>query len=425
MSDEPPDGEDTRDLRDRWGVPDEPTDTADTSDLGERWSVPDEPSDGEDTANLRDRWARSDEATSGEGISDLGERWSDSGERPLSDDDFLPPSEDTGPFTEPSASDDTPDSDTDSSTAVDDGRSPKVETPNGPETPTEPDTPADADDGAAPNLETDGEGVVGDHQTPEPEQTYPDPDEDVGGISAPPDDEEMPLADHIEEMVLRLAVVLLFGAGGTAIGLLGASQAIEYVWFNVFPYASGEVPPPHVYHPLELWLTRIKISSLLGIMIALPAFVYECYLFMRPGLYPNERKYYLAAVPTSVVLAAIGMLFSYVLVLPILFRYFTYYAVESAEIAYALGDTFNLIITLTGFLAVVFQIPLFIMLAIMMGVTTRRWLAQKRLYFWAAFAGIAFMFAFDPTGMAPILVAITMILLFEGTLLILKWVGRE
>ncbi len=273
---------------------------------------------------------------------------------------------------------------------------------------------------------TDGEGVVGDHPEPgagEPE--YPDPDDDVGGISTPPDDEEMPLADHIEEMVLRLAVVFLVGAAGTAIGVLWASQAIEHVWLNVFPYTVEEVPPPHIYNPLELWLTRIKLSALLGVMVALPAFVYECYLFMRPGLYPHERKYYLAAVPMSVVLAAIGMLFSYLFVLPVLFRYFTFYAEGSAEIAYALGETFNLIIMLTGFLAIVFQIPLFMMLAIMMGVTTRRWLAQKRLYFWAAFAGLSFMFMADPTLMAPVVVAITMILLFEGTLLVLKWVGTE
>jgi len=285
----------------------------------------------------------------------------------------------------------------------------------------EPQPPLEDADAAPPPLETDGEGVVGDHPSPEP--TYPDSDDDIGGVSTPPDDEEMPLADHIEEMVLRLAVVLLFGAGGTAIGLLWASQAIEFVWFSVFP-SGGNAPPPHVYQPLELWLTRIKVASLLGIMVALPAFVYECYLFMRPGLYPNERKYYLAAVPTSVVLGAVGMLFAYVLVLPILFQYFTYYAEDSAIVAYALGETFNLVITLMGFLAIVFQIPLFIMLAIMMGVTTRRWLAQKRLYFWAAFAGLSFMFTLDPTGMAPILVAVTMILLFEGTLFVLKWVGR-
>ncbi|MEY7850269.1 twin-arginine translocase subunit TatC [Natrarchaeobius sp. A-rgal3] len=276
-----------------------------------------------------------------------------------------------------------------------------------------------------PPLETDGEGVVGGHEPESGDPEYPDPDEDVGGISTPPDDQEMPLADHIEEMVLRFAKVLLFACAGTALGLLFASQAIEYVWLNVFPYEIDQVPPPHVYHPLELWLTRIKLSALLGLMVGLPVFVWECYQFMRPGLYPNERKYYLAAVPTSVVLAGVGMLFSYVLVLPILFQYFTFYAEGSAGIAYALGETFDMIITLTGLLAIVFQIPLFIMLAIMMGVTTRRWLADKRLYFWAGFLGLSFMFAFDPTGMAPILVAITMICLFEGTLLILKWVGRE
>ncbi len=269
-------------------------------------------------------------------------------------------------------------------------------------------------------VETDGEGVVSGHGSSETSF----PDDDVGGISTPPDDEEMPLADHIEEMILRFAVVLLFASAGTAIGLLWASDAISIIWADVFPAGVNE-PPPHIYHPLELWLTRIKVAALLGIMVGLPMFVYQCYLFMKPGLYPHERKYYLAAVPTSVVLAGVGMLFSYLLVLPILFYYFTFYAEGSAEIAYALGETFDLVITLTAFLAIVFQIPLFIMLAIMMGVTTRRWLAEKRLYFWAAFFGLAFMFTFDPTAMAPVLVGITMILLFEGTLVVLKWVGRE
>ncbi|APX97843.1 twin-arginine translocase subunit TatC [Natronorubrum daqingense] len=282
---------------------------------------------------------------------------------------------------------------------------------------------AEGDD-ADQSIETDGEGYVQDRPDSAGEPVDPLSD-DVGGISTPPDDEEMPLADHIEEMVLRFAVVILVGAAGTAIGLLFASQGISYVWDDIFPGAAENAPPPHIYHPLELWLTRIKFSALLGIMMALPVFVYQCYRFMRPGLYPNERKYYLAAVPMSVVLAALGMLFSYVLVLPILFEYFTFYAEGSADIAYALGETFDLVITLTGFLAIVFQIPLFIMLAIMMGVTTRRWLADKRLYFWAAFFGLSFMFTMDPTMMAPILVAITMIMLFEGTLLVLKWVGKE
>jgi sec-independent protein translocase protein TatC len=57
----------------------------------------------------------------------------------------------------------------------------------------------------------------------------------------------------------------------------------------------------------------------------------------------------------------------------------------------------------------------------MMGVTTRQWMADRRLYFYGGFATVAFIFSPDPTGMAPILVAVTMIVLFEGTLLVLLW----
>jgi sec-independent protein translocase protein TatC len=246
----------------------------------------------------------------------------------------------------------------------------------------------------------------------------------------PPDDEELPLAVHIEEMVKRLAVVMFVAAIVTSVAFPFAQDFITTIWYSVHPGTVTECPgasecaPPHVYGPLELKLAELKLASLAGIVLALPVFVYETYLFMRPGLYPQERRYYLAAVPTSLVLAIVGVSFAYYLVLPALFTYFLYYSEQTADIAFALQDTFNLILMMMGMLAVVFQIPLFIMLAIMMGITTRRWLAARRLYFWGAFLGIAFLFSPDPTGMAPILVAGTMVVLFEGTLLLLRWVGR-
>jgi sec-independent protein translocase protein TatC len=77
-----------------------------------------------------------------------------------------------------------------------------------------------------------------------------------------------------------------------------------------------------------------------------------------------------------------------------------------------------------GYMALVFQIPLFIMLAIMMNLTTRIWLEDRRLLFWGGFLGVAFLISPDPTGMAPIIVAATMITLFEGTLALLRWTGN-
>ena len=254
------------------------------------------------------------------------------------------------------------------------------------------------------------------------------PDVDEGTFSGAPDDREMPLTAHIEEMIRRLGVVILVMATVSAFTFFVADQLINFLWYSFLPGDPSTCPDgeacARVYHPLGLILARLKVASLVGFVAALPVFVYETYLFMRPGLYPNERRYYLASVPTSLVLALVGIAFAYFLILPLIFSYFLFYSADVAEIAFGLTETFDLILLMLGLFAAIFQIPLFIMLAIMMGVTTRRWLERRRLLFWAAFAGVAFLFSPDPTGMAPIMVGATMIGLFEITLLMLRWTGR-
>jgi sec-independent protein translocase protein TatC len=298
---------------------------------------------------------------------------------------------------------------------------------------------------------SDGEETVADGAAPvtDPgsavDAADPELDEDDDWLDdglvgeGPAEDREMPLADHIEEMVRRLAVVLVIGGGITLLlypgsdlvnylfraDLLSASDVIQFLWNAHIPGAPEIADRrPRLYGPLELILTEIKVAGLVGFVVSLPIFVYETYRFMRPGLYPTERRYYLAAVPTSLVLALVGVAFAHFVVLPAIFAYFTSYTQGTAVIAFGLRETFNLILILMGYMAIVFQIPLFIMLGIMMGLFTRVWLAEKRLLFWGGFLGLAFLVSPDPTGMAPIIVAATMITLFEGTLLLLKWTGN-
>ena len=247
----------------------------------------------------------------------------------------------------------------------------------------------------------------------------------------PIQDEEMPLADHIEEMVRRLGVVLVI-AGAVSLAFFFApagdgatlsERSINFLWNSILP--AQETTRPVVYGPLSLIMTEFKVASLAGVIAAMPVLVYESYQFMKPGLYPNERRYYLASIPTSLVLAVVGAAFAYRPILPWIFQYFYSYTKNVSDPAFGLSKTFNLILAMMGYFAVIFQIPLFIMLAIMMGVTTRDWLANRRLYFWGGFLGVSFFFvAVDPTGVAPIMIAATMILLFEGTLFLLKWTGR-
>lgn len=236
-------------------------------------------------------------------------------------------------------------------------------------------------------------------------------DDDALVPSGPTEDQEMPLSDHIEEMVRRVLVVVVVMSIVSAIAFPFADQLINFIWYSILDVASASAKTvqPRVYHPLALILARLKVATLAGFVIALPVFVYQTYLFMRPGLYPRERRYYIAAIPTSLVLAALGVAFAFLVVLPIIFIYFMGYSQGVAQIAFGLSDTFGLMLLLIGFFALIFQIPLFIMLAVMMGVTSRKWLTDRRLYFWGGFLGLAFITNPDPTGMAPIIVAGSMV----------------
>jgi sec-independent protein translocase protein TatC len=239
-----------------------------------------------------------------------------------------------------------------------------------------------------------GETVESDDEEGDAPAVDPDEVEGGGGIfgggrsGGPAEDREMPLADHIREMLRRLAVVIAVAGLVSLVVFPFAEALINFLWYSILPGVESEIARPRVYGVLELLFTKLKVASLAGLIVALPVLVYETYAFMKPGLYPHERRYYLAAIPTSLVLAVVGASFAYFVVLPAIFLYFLEYSQDVATIGFALGRTFDLILLLMGYMALVFQIPLFIMLAMMMGLVTRAWLAARRLLFWGAFLGI-------------------------------------
>ncbi|WP_435183860.1 twin-arginine translocase subunit TatC [Halobellus sp. EA9] len=459
-----------------------PADGADSAPDRDPDATPDPDSDSEpDGESIPESDADADTDTDANANTDTG---SESGSKSGSDSDVDPPTEtpDIHPRAEDvaaaagssSSADSASDTDTESDADADSSADAGSGTGDDSETPSVADVAADAADDDPKETADDEEGLDSDSDsdsdsdfdadTATDSEIGPSSEEIVAGTDGgasvnagetgvadpapvvdegfepegPESDEEMPLAEHIEEMIRRLAVVL--GVGGivtlllypgadlvnSAFGLdlVSSTEVIDFLWNKHIPGAPEMVDRrPRVYGPLELLLTELKVAALGGLVVALPVFVYETYLFMRPGLYPKERRYYLAAVPTSVVLAFIGISFAHFIVLPAIFAYFTSYTTGTALVAFGLKETFNLILILMGYNAIIFQIPLFVMLAIMMNLVTRTWLEERRLLFWGTFLGLAFLVSPDPTGMAPIIIALTMIGLFEGTLLALRWTG--
>lgn len=235
----------------------------------------------------------------------------------------------------------------------------------------------------------------------------------------PEHDIDVPVEVHIEELLYRAASVVAVVAVVTLVSFPMAEHVVDFLWHSYLPDHE-----PRIYSPLALKLTELKLASLAGVVLGIPTIVYQFYLFSRPGLYARERRYYLAAVPTSLVFAVAGIAFAHIIILPTVFDYFLNYSEGVTEVAFGLSRTFGLILSIFGFFALIFQIPIVISLGLMLGVVSRSWLATRRLLFWGVFATTAFLFSPDPTGVVPAIVALTMVILFEGTLFAAKWAGR-
>ena len=95
----------------------------------------------------------------------------------------------------------------------------------------------------------------------------------IGGKKGPKDDRELPIVDHIGELIKRLAVVVGVAGLVSVITFPFADVAINFLWDSILPVS--DVTRPRLYGILELKFTEFKVASLVGLIIALPIGVWQ------------------------------------------------------------------------------------------------------------------------------------------------------
>ncbi len=91
------------------------------------------------------------------------------------------------------------------------------------------------------------------------------------------------------------------------------------------------------------FFTPIKLTIVLSFFIAIPAILHQVWAFIAPGLYKHERKLIWPLVVTSALLFYLGMAFSYYVVFPLAFSFFTSTAPEGVTIATGLCSIYVLL----------------------------------------------------------------------------------
>lgn len=168
-----------------------------------------------------------------------------------------------------------------------------------------------------------------------------------------PENFEMPIWDHLEELRERVLVALL--ASGVAI-LTCFCFSKELVVFLEAPVADSGVRFLQL-SPGEFFFTTLKVSGYAGLLVAAPTVLYEIIAYVVPGLTTSERKFLAPIVFGSSILFYFGLVFSYEILTPAALNFFVAYAEGAVESLWSIEQYFTFVLVLMLSTGLSFQVP--------------------------------------------------------------------
>ncbi|CAL1356130.1 unnamed protein product [Linum trigynum] len=168
-----------------------------------------------------------------------------------------------------------------------------------------------------------------------------------------PDDKEMSLFDHLEELRQRLFVSVL-AVGGAIVGCFAFSK--ELVMILEAPVKTQGVRFLQLA-PGEFFFTTLKVSGYCGLLLGSPVILYEIIAFVLPGLTKAERRFLGPIVLGSSVLFYAGIVFSYLVLTPAALNFFVSYAEGAVESLWSIDQYFEFVLILMFSTGLSFQVP--------------------------------------------------------------------
>lgn len=170
--------------------------------------------------------------------------------------------------------------------------------------------------------------------------------------------------------------------------------------------------------PFQFTDIAMDVGFFLAIMVTVPYIIYSFYVFVLPALTRNEKIKLFKSIPLSVGLFAIGFCYGF---------FILYYALGllasiNANLGIAnfwnIGQFLSQILITSALLGLVFEFPILLFLLTKLGVMTRYTLKKNRRI--AYFLTICLTSLLPPTdGVSLIAMALPLVLLYEGTVLLI------
>lgn len=214
----------------------------------------------------------------------------------------------------------------------------------------------------------------------------------------------MPIVAHLQELRARLLIVVAAIVAGAVVGWWGQALLIDLF--------STQVERLAFFTPAELFVTKVRMAVSIGLVIALPVFLMQAWLFVVPGLYPHEARLLRRAVPAAFGLFVSGLLFGYALVYPVAVQALLGVGGGRLQPAVSIAEHFELFMAMTVPFGLAFQIPLVVPILARLGLVSPLVLRRRRRHviFWSFVVAAVIT---PPDALSQVLLALPTILLFE------------
>ncbi len=234
---------------------------------------------------------------------------------------------------------------------------------------------------------------------------------------APAGEKVMSLVDHLSELRSRLFKAILAVAVGSVVGFYFSTEVRDFL---ISPLPTHQV---QVLAPGDAFIITMKISIVVGVILAMPVILYQGWAFVAPGLTPEERRIIRPWVPLALFFFAIGVGIAYI-VLPFATAFLLSFTDQTLVANIAAGPYFDFVTTLFLGFGLVMEFPIVLFGLSRVGiVTSARLKASRRM----VILGIAvFAAVITPGGdlVSPSVLGITMYVLFEATVVAIARTGR-
>ena len=233
-----------------------------------------------------------------------------------------------------------------------------------------------------------------------------------------PDEVEMSLFDHLEELRQRI----FYGLIAVILGVIGCFILVKPIVQLL------EVPARGVKFlqlaPGEFFFVSIKVAGYSGLLVASPFILYQIIQFVLPGLTRRERRLIGPIVLGSSILFFAGLIFAYIALIPAALNFFINYGADVVEQSWSIDRYFEFVLLLLFSTGLAFQIPVIQLLLGYLGIVS----SQRMLSAWryvvlgAVILGAILTPSTDPVTQS--LLAGAVLGLYFGGIGLVKLVGR-